>query len=243
MGKTFFLTGMLATLFSCATAGKASHQPQADIQEPVLKLKQLANGFSQTLYYRSDNQQTAYKDTHANEQETPKASNKSYKDTHATDNEKLTPALNAQTNDDTHTIELQLNEHQGISIRNSQGKARFIAGSFVLASAEIAEFENKQWVSMVVFNNNTQHIEAYRLVPDTLDIQQQLTQSAKGSEAICAAVTAQGTPHIVNIDATGTLNQFEIHDNQFLPLRNFAIGPGMKSCSLDMLTHSIYLAD
>jgi 3-phytase len=279
MGKTFLLTGMLATLFSCATADKASHQPQADIQEPVLKLKQLTHGFSQTLYYRSDNQQTAYKDTHANEQETPKAlnksykdthaneqetpkasnkfykdthaneqetpkaSNKSYKDTHATDNEKLAPALNAQTNDDTHTIELQLNEHQGISISNSQGKARFIAGSFVLASAEIAEFENKQWVSMVVFNNNTQHIEAYRLAPDTLDIQQQLTQSAKGSEAICAAVTAQGAPHIVNIDATGTLNQFEIHDNQFLPLRNFAIGPGMKSCSLDMLTHSIYLAD
>ena len=112
MGKTFFLTGMLATLFSCATAGKASHQPQADIQEPVLKLKQLVNGFSQTLYYRSDNQQTAYKDTHANEQETPKASNKSYKDTHA--NEQETPKALNKSYKDTHAND---NEKIGPSVK------------------------------------------------------------------------------------------------------------------------------
>ena len=149
----------------------------------------------------------------------------------------------ANAYEDTHAIDLQINEHKGISLTNRQGKTQFIEGSYTLAHAEVANTTSKQWVSLVVFNNNTQHIEAYRISVETLAVQQQLSQAAKGSEAICAAMSAQGHPHIINVDATGTLNQYELHHDEFLSLRSFAIGPGIKSCSVDLDTQNIYLAD
>ena len=180
-----------------------------------------------------------YNDTHDND----KFEVEPYKDTHDNDQFEIEASKNIRTNEDTQAINLQINEHKGISLTNRLGKTQFIEGSYALTHAEVITLENKQWVSLVVFNNNTQHIEVYRLSVDTLDEQQRLSQPTKGSEALCAATSASGTPHIVNVDATGTLNQYELHNDQFLPLRHFAIGPGIKSCSVDLNAQNIYLAD
>jgi 3-phytase len=228
VAKTVVFTGALATLFNCAVQDKTDSKTQSKSSGTVLKLTHLKEGFKQTLYYQNNDQANAYKDTHASNTKTTALTK--------------TPMPTASYKD-THAIDLQINEHKGISLTNSQGKTHFIKGSYVVAHAEVASSANKQWVSLVVFNNNTQQIEAYRISVDTMVVQQQLSEPAKGSEAICAAMGAQGHPHIINVDATGTLNQYELHHDRFLSLRSFSIGPGIKSCSVDLVSQSIYLAD
>ena len=228
VAKAVVFTGALATLFNCAVQDKTDSKTQSKSSGTVLKLTHLKEGFKQTLYYQNNDQANAYKDTHASNTKTTALTK--------------TP-MPAVSYKDTHAIDLQINEHKGISLTNSQGKTHFIKGSYVVAHAEVASSANKQWVSLVVFNNNTQQIEAYRISVDTMAVQQQLSEPAKGSEAICAAMGAQGHPHIINVDATGTLNQYELHHDRFLSLRSFSIGPGIKSCSVDLVSQSIYLAD
>lgn len=250
IAKTVVFTGALATLFSCA----AQNVTASKTEGTVLTVTHLKKGFEQTLYYQNndhtykDTHVNAYKDTHAYSTKntaltkTPMPA-ASYDDTHGNHTLKVAQSKKSHSYEDTHAIDLQINEHKGISLTNRQGKTQFIEGSYTLAHAEVANSTNKQWVSLVVFNNNTQHIEAYRISVDTLAVQRLLSQAAKGSEAICAAMSAQGHPHIINVDATGTLNQYELHHDQFLSLRSFAIGPGIKSCSVDLDTQNIYLAD
>lgn len=225
IAKTAVFTGTLATLFSCAAHNTTAAKMEDEPTGAVLKLIHLEKGFEQTLYYQNNDQDNDYKDTHGN---------------HTLE---ISPSEKSHSYDDTHAVSLRIDEHKGMSLTNSLGKTQFIAGSYALAHAEVVSIENKQWVSLVAFNNNTQHIEVYRLSVDTLDEHQLLSQPTKGSEALCAAMNANGAPHIVNVDATGTLNQYELHNDQFLPLRNFAIGPGIKSCSVDFKTQNIYLAD
>lgn len=226
--KAVVFTGALATLFNCAAQNTTALKTQSKSTGTVLKLTHLKEGFEQTLYYQNNDQANAYKDTHASKAKTTAL---------------IKTPMPAVSYKDTHAIDLQINEHKGISLTNSQGKTQFIEGNYVYAHAEVASSENKQWVSLVVFNNNTQQIEAYRISGETMAVQQQFSQPAKGSEAICAAMSAQGHPHIINVDATGTLNQYELHHDRFLSLRSFAIGPGIKSCSIDLVSQNIYLAD
>ncbi|WP_334047927.1 phytase [Alteromonas gracilis] len=248
VAKTAVFTGALATLFSCAAQDTTASKTEGTATGTVLTLTHLKKGFEQTLYYQNNDQANAYKDTHANSAKntaltkTPMPA-ASYNDTHGNQTLKVASSKKGHSYEDTHAIDLQINEYKGISLTNRLGKTQFIEGSFALAHAEVITLENKQWVSLVVFNNNTQHIEVYRLSVDTLNKEQRLSQPTKGSEALCAATSASGTPHIVNVDATGTLNHYELLSDQFLPLRSFAIGPGIKSCSVDLVTQNIYLAD
>lgn len=255
LAKTAVFTGALAALFSCAAQDTTASKTEVAPTGTVLTLTHLKKGFEQTLYYQSNDH--TYKDTQANSTKTSEPESRTYNDTHGNDTLKartyndthgnhtleVTPSEKSHSYEDTQAINLQINEYKGISLTNRLDKTQFIEGSFALAHAEVITSENKQWVSLVVFNNNTQHIEVYRLSVDTLDKEQRLSQLTEGSEALCAANSASGTPHIVNVDATGTLNQYELHNDQFLPLRSFAIGPGIKSCSVDLVTQNIYLAD
>lgn len=232
LAKTAVFTGTLTALFSCAAQDTTASKTEVASTGTVLTLTHLKKGFEQTLYYQSNDH--TYKDTQANSTKTSEPESRTYNDSHGNDTLEVKPSEKSHSYEDTQAINLQINEYEGISLTNRLGKTQFIEGSFALAHAEVITSENKQWVSLVVFNNNTQHIEVYRLSVDTLDKEQRLSQLTKGSEALCAATSASGTPHIVNVDATGTLNQYELHNDQFLPLRNFAIGPGIKSCSVDL---------
>ena len=248
--KTTFTTAALSsaflTLFSCAAshdtntsadtsaniklAHSESQLVKAESQDIALPLTKLKKGLGLTLHYQThadhSNTQSAYKDTHANNTSKDARANNKHK-----------------AYDDTHAINIKVNEHKGISLSNSEGKKHFIAGHYTLANAEVVESNSKQWVSLVVFNNNTQYIEVYRINAASLEVYQPQTQLTKGSEAICATTSSAGELQIVNIDATGTLNQYEFYNGRFLSLRDFAIGPGIKSCAINANTETLYLAD
>ena len=252
--KTTFTTAALSsaflTLFSCAAshdtntsadtsaniklAHSESQLVKAESQDIALPLTKLKNGLGLTLHYQ----------THADHSNTQSAYKDAYKDTHANNTSKDARANNKhKAYDDTHAINIKVNEHKGISLSNSEGKKHFIAGHYTLANAEVVESNSKQWVSLVVFNNNTQYIEVYRINAASLEVYQPQTQLTKGSEAICATTSSAGELQIVNIDATGTLNQYEFYNGRFLSLRDFAIGPGIKSCAINANTETLYLAD
>ena len=252
--KTTFTTAALSsaflTLFSCAAshdtntsadtsaniklAHSESQLVKAESQDIALPLTKLKKGLGLTLHYQ----------THADHSNTQSAYKDAYKDTHTNNTSKDARANNKhKVYDDTHAININVNEHKGISLSNSEGKKHFIAGHYTLANAEVVESNSKQWVSLVVFNNNTQYIEVYRINAASLEIDQPQTQLTKGSEAICATTSSAGELQIVNIDATGTLNQYEFYNGRFLSLRDFAIGPGIKSCAINANTETLYLAD
>ncbi|AMJ98194.1 phytase [Alteromonas macleodii] len=248
--KTTFTTAALSsallTLFGCAAshdtntstdtsaniklAHSESQLVKAESQDIALPLTKLKNGLSLTLHYQThadhSNTQSAYKDTHANNTSKDARANNKHK-----------------SYNDTHAININVKQHKGISLSNSEGKKHFIAGHYTLARAEVVESNSKQWVSLVVFNNNTQYIEVYRINAASLEVYQPQTQLTKGSEAICATTSSAGELQIVNIDATGTLNQYEFYNGRFLSLRDFAIGPGIKSCAINANTETLYLAD
>ncbi|MHC6645278.1 phytase [Alteromonas sp. HB246098] len=254
LGRAAAISSACLALFSCAAANTATsttankstddnqQSKKTDAQEIVLPLTKLESGFSVTLPYKSNiskdthanTQQFAYADTHANK------SKDAYDDTHVNNSKDTQPK---NTNEDTHVIYINVNEYKGVSLSNSAGKEKFIAGNYSLVNAEVVLHKTKQWVSLVMFNNDTQHIEVYRIAPEALEIRQQISQPTKGSEAICAATSANGELQVINIDATGTLNQYEVHNGSFLSLRDFAIGPGIKSCALNTHTETLYLAD
>ncbi|OJF67855.1 phytase [Alteromonas sp. V450] len=243
------LSSVLLSLFSCAasttsnnsadtTFAHSESQPQeAEIQNSALPLTKLTDGLSLTLHYQNyanhlnNPKKDTNKDTHASNTSIDNQHD-AYVDTHVN---------NAYA--DTHAININNSEHKGISLSNSEGKKHFIAGHYTLARAEVVESNSKQWVSLVVFNNNTQHIEVYRINAASLEFAQPQTKITKGSEAICASTSSAGELQIINIDATGTLNQYEIHSGRFLSLRDFAIGPGIKSCAINANTDTLYLAD
>ena len=244
------LSSALLTLFGCAAnhdtntstdtsaniklAHSESQLVKAESQDIALPLTKLKNGLSLTMHYQ----------THADHSNTKSAYKDAYKDTHASNTSKDARANNKhKAYDDTHAINIKVNEHKGISLSNSEGKKHFIAGHYTLANAEVVESNSKQWVSLVVFNNNTQYIEVYRINAASLEVDQPQTQLTKGSEAICATTSSAGELQIVNIDATGTLNQYEFHNGRFISLRDFAIGPGIKSCAINANTETLYLAD
>lgn len=252
--KTTFTTAALSstllTLFGCAAshdtntsadtsaniklAHSESQLVKAESQDIALPLTKLKKGLGLTLHYQK----------HADHSNTKSAYKDAYKDTHANNTSKDARANNKhKAYDDTHAININVNEHKGISLSNSEGKKHFIAGHYTLARAEVVESNSKQWVSLVVFNNNTQYIEVYRINAASLEVNQPQTQLTKGSEAICATTSSAGELQIVNIDATGTLNQYEFYNGRFLSLRDFAIGPGIKSCAINANTETLYLAD
>ncbi|MCZ8528478.1 phytase [Alteromonas sp. PRIM-21] len=254
LGRATAISSACLALFSCAAANTATSTTAnistddnqqskiTDAQEIVLPLTKLDNGFSITLPYQSNiskdthanTLQFAYADTHANK------SKDAYDDTHVNNSKDTQPK---NTNEDTHVININVNEYKGVSLSNSAGKEKFIAGNYSLVNAEVVLHKTKQWVSLVMFNNDTQHIEVYRIAPEPLEIRQQISQPTMGSEAICAAISANGELQVINVDATGTLNQYEVHHGSFLSLRDFAIGPGIKSCALNTNTETLYLAD
>ena len=187
---------------------------------------------------------TLHYQTHADHSNTKSAYKDAYKDTHTNNTSKDARANNKhKVYDDTHAININVNEHKGISLSNSEGKKHFIEGNYTFTNADVVESNSKQWVSLVVFNNNTQYIEVYRINAASLEVDQPQTQLTKGSEAICATTSSAGELQIVNIDATGTLNQYEFYNGRFLSLRDFAIGPGIKSCAINANTETLYLAD
>jgi 3-phytase len=232
-------------LFSCAAANNANSNTanigtgdsqqfkKTDVQELVLPLTKLENGFSLTLSYKNN----VSKDTHANTQQL------TYADIHANNTKDTQPKIKKSTNDDTHFIHINVNEYKGVSLSNSAGKETFIEGNYSVVNAEVSLQKTQQWVSLVIFNNDTQHIEVYKVAPQSLEVQQYVNQLTRGSEAICAGTTGDGELQIINIDATNTLNQYEVYDGSFLSLRDFAIGPGIKSCALNTYTGTLYLAD
>ena len=232
-------------LFSCAAANNANSNTanigtgdsqqfkKTDVQELVLPLTKLENGFSLTLSYKNN----VSKDTHANTQQL------TYADIHANNTKDTQPKIKKSTNDDTHFIHINVNEYKGVSLSNSAGKETFIEGNYSVVNAEVSLQKTQQWVSLVIFNNDTQHIEVYKVAPQSLEVQQYVNQLTRGSEAICAGTTGDGELQIINIDATNTLNQYEVHNGSFLSLRDFAIGPGIKSCALNTDTETLYLAD
>ena len=254
LGKAAAISSACLALFSCAAANTATstaanistddnqQSKKTDAQEIVLPLTKLESDFSLTLPYKSNiskdthanTQQFAYADTHANN------SKDAYDDTHVNNSKDTQPK---NTNEDTHVININVNEYNGVSLSNSAGKEKLIAGNYSLVNAEVVLHKTKQWVSLVMFNNDTQHIELYRIAPEPLEIRQQISQLTTGSEAICASISANGELQVINIDATGTLNQYEVHNGSFLSLRDFAIGPGIKSCALNTDTETLYLAD
>ena len=196
LAKTAVFTGALAALFSCAAQDTTASKTEGAPTGTVLTLTHLKKGFEQTLYYQSNDH--TYKDTQANSTKTSEPESRTYNDTHGNhtleartysdthgnDTLEETPSEKSHSYEDTQAIHLQINEHKGISLTNRLGKTQFIEGSFALAHAEVITLENTQWVSLVVFNNNTQHIEVYRLSVDTLDKEQRLSQPTKGSEAL-----------------------------------------------------------
>ena len=232
-------------LFSCAAANNANSNTanigtgdsqqfkKTDVQELVLPLTKLENGFSLTLSYKNN----VSKDTHANTQQL------TYADINANNTKGTQPKIKKSTNEDTHFIHINVNEYKGVSLSNSAGKETFIEGNYSVVNAEVSLQKTQQWVSLVIFNNDTQHIEVYKVAPQSLEVQQQVNQLTRGSEAICARTTGDGELQIINVDATNTLNQYEVHNGSFLSLRDFAIGPGIKSCALNTDTETLYLAD
>ncbi|MBT3137151.1 phytase [Alteromonas sp. ALT199] len=244
-GRAAAISSACLSLFSCAAATTANSNTaniapdsqhlltKNETQEMVLPLTKLENGFSLALPYKS----VTSKDIHAN---TPQLA---YNDTHAKNSKDTQAITKKNTNEDTHVINIAVNEYQGVSLTNSAGKEQVIAGNYSVVNAEVVLHKTKQWVSLVMFNNDTQHVEVFRIAPESLKIQQQINQLTTGSEAICAATSSNGELQVINIDATGTLNQYEVYNGSFLSLRNFAIGPGIKSCALNTDTETLYLAD
>ncbi|AXT40669.1 phytase [Alteromonas sp. BL110] len=255
-------------LFSCAAANTANIAADSnnwltknDDHELVLPLTKLESGFTLTLHYKAKNnedthastQQLTYDDSHVNnsgKNPRPKIqkgtrAKGAYEDIHTSITNNIDTHVKTEKNTyiDTHVINIIVKELEGVSLSNSLGKEKFIAGNYNVVNAEVVLHQTKQWVSLVMFNNDTQYIEAYRITPETLDVNQQSKQLTKGSEAICAATLGDGELEIINIDATGTLHQYEVHNGSFLSLRDFAIGPGIKSCALNTDTETLYLAD
>ncbi len=149
-------------------------------------------------------------------------------------------------------IQLSVNELNGITVNNSQGKQWQRAGNFALAGAHInhdsLQEEKDTTLVLTFFDNNTQEIVALHLVPTTLEVVTEFSMPMSGSEAICANATTLGDTEVVNtelvnIDANGELHQLLVTDKKFIPLRQFAIGPGIKSCAIDTQQNALYLAD
>ena len=233
LARTAAISSAYLALFGCTAANTVNSNTaniavgtqhlliENEAQEMVLPLTILENGFSLELHYKSVNN----RDTHAN---------------HSKDTQ---PKTQKNTYEDTHAININVNGYKGVSLSNSVGNELFITGNYSLVNAEVVLHKTKQWVSLVIFNNETQHIEVYRVAPESLVIQQQIRQLTNGSEAICAETSANGELQVINIDATGTLNQYEFYNGSLLSLRDFAIGPGIKSCALNTETETLYLAD
>ncbi|MEC7282383.1 MAG: phytase, partial [Pseudomonadota bacterium] len=144
--KTTFTTAALSstllTLFGCAAshdtntsaniklAHSESQLVKAESQDIALPLTKLKNGLSLTLHYQ----------THADHSNTKSAYKDAYKDTHANNTSKDARANNKhKVYDDTHAININVNQHKGISLSNSEGKKHFIEGNYTLASAEVVE--------------------------------------------------------------------------------------------------------
>ena len=147
-------------------------------------------------------------------------------------------------------IQVSVNELNGITVNNSQGKQWQRAGNFALAGANINNdsLQKEPTLVMTYFDNNTQEIVALHLEPTTLEVVTEFLVPMSGSEAICANATTLGgteveNTELVNIDANGELHQFLVTDKKFIPLRQFAIGPGIKSCAIDTQQNALYLAD
>ena len=148
---TAALSSALLTLFGCAAshdtntsadtsaniklAHSESQLVKAESQDIALPLTKLKKGLGLTLHYQ----------THADHSNTKGT----YEDTHANNTSKDARANNKhKVYDDTHAININVNEHKGISLSNSEGKKHFIAGHYTLASAEVVECNSKQWVSL-----------------------------------------------------------------------------------------------
>lgn len=149
-------------------------------------------------------------------------------------------------------IQVSVSELNGIIVNNSQGKQWQRAGNFALAGAHInhdsLQEEKDTTLVMTFFDNNTQEVVALHLAPTTLEVVTEFSIPMSGSEAICANATTLGgtevvNTELVNIDANGELHQLLVTDKKFIPLRQFAIGPGIKSCAIDTQQNALYLAD
>lgn len=159
-------------------------------------------------------------------------------------------------------IQVSVSELNGITVNNAKGKKWLRAGNFALAGAQInhdsLQEEKDTTLVLTFFDNNTQEIVALHLAPTTLEVVTEFSIPMQGSEAICANATTLGSTEVentplvnkepvntelVNIDANGELHQFFVTDKKFIPLRQFAIGPGIKSCAIDTQQNALYLAD
>lgn len=153
-----------------------------------------------------------------------------------------------------HTLTIDVDEHKGVTLTNTLGKRLFIEGSFTVASVELVSDNqpvnsessikpNNAIVLLTAFNNNTQEITQLSVSPSLLSLISRVAHPVNGSEALCATPLSQQGTHLVNVDAQGMLQQFVIRHNSAIPLRHFAIGPGIKSCALSADAKTLYLAD
>ena len=149
-------------------------------------------------------------------------------------------------------LTVSVSELNGITVKNTLGKQWQRAGNFALAGAHInhdsLQEEKDSTLVMTFFDNNTQEIVALHLSPTTMEVVTAFSMPMSGSEAICASATRIGgtevvNTELVNIDANGELHQLLVTDQKFISLRQFAIGPGVKSCAIDAQQNTLYLAD
>ena len=142
------------------------------------------------------------------------------------------------------TITTTNDETDGVVITNTRGKRAHIGGSFSLASPFITSSPQGPILTLALFDNNSQQLVIKNLDALTLSptARREYAQPVNGSEAMCAGMV-DNTMQIINIDATGMLNQYLLIDESLVDLRRFAFGPGIKQCAVSSQANSIYLAD
>lgn len=150
----------------------------------------------------------------------------------------------ADANGVSQTVTLTFNARDGIALNNAQGSRTLIEGAYSLATPSIHHLEDDVIIDVPLFDNDTQELVVKRFSASSLLTipHGDIAVSVKGSETLCAGVIDDDF-QIINIDATGMLNQYSVRQNALVSIRQFAFGTGAKSCAISSQNHLIYVAD
>lgn len=142
------------------------------------------------------------------------------------------------------TVTLTFNERDGIALNNAHGNRALIEGAYSLATPSIRHSEDDVIIDVPLFDNDTQELVVKRFSASSLLTipESEIAIRVKGSETLCAGVIDDDF-QIINIDATGMLNQYSIRQSALISIRQFAFGIGAKSCAISSQNHLIYVAD
>ncbi|WP_338517257.1 phytase [Alteromonas gracilis] len=143
-----------------------------------------------------------------------------------------------------HTVTMTLNTPDGIVLKNTQGRGALIKGSYSLATPSIRHLESDVILDVPLFDKDTQKLVVKRFSASSLLTlpDSEIAVRVKGSETLCAGVI-DGDFQLINIDATGMLNQYSVMQNSLVSRRQFAFGAGAKSCAISSQNRLIYVAD